>query len=123
METFTIFGSETTPTALDIPPGPPITVFENFTTNYNKTVIRFSYNPVFAAFVTLTIRTFNSTTPLIITLTPGETKTFLIEDVQSITFSNSDGNARLDPLFIQQTTCICCDNSNSYYYEFSGDNY
>ncbi|MGN4730795.1 hypothetical protein ACTFR4_26975 [Bacillus cereus group sp. MYBK181-1] len=124
IETFTIFGSETTPTSLEIPPGSTITLFENFTTNHNKTLIRFSFSPVFAAFVTLTIRTFNSTTPQTITLTPGDRKTFLFEDVQSITFSNATtANASLSPLFIQQTTCICCGNSDSYYYESSGDNY
>ncbi|MES9733970.1 hypothetical protein, partial [Bacillus sp. AP50] len=104
IETFTIFGSETTPTSLEIPPGSTITLFENFTTNHNKTLIRFSFSPVFAAFVTLTIRTFNSTTPQTITLTPGDRKTFLFEDVQSITFSNATtANAELSPLFIQQT--------------------
>ncbi|OOZ85011.1 hypothetical protein [Bacillus cereus] len=124
IETFTIFGSQTTPTSLEIPPGSTITLFENFTTNHNKTLIRFSFSPVFAAFVTLTIRTFNSTTPQTITLTPGDRKTFLFEDVQSITFSNATtANASLSPLFIQQTTCICCGNSDSYYYESSGDNY
>lgn len=124
IETFTIFGSETTPTSLEILPGSTITLFENFTTNHNKTLIRFSFSPVFAAFVTLTIRTFNSTTPQTITLTPGDRKTFLFEDVQSITFSNATtANAELSPLFIQQTTCICCGNSDSYYYESSGDNY
>lgn len=124
IETFTIFGSETTPTSLEIPPGSTITLFENFTNNHNKTLIRFSFSPVFAAFVTLTIRTFNSTTPQTITLTPGDRKTFLFEDVQSITFSNATtANASLSPLFIQQTTCICCGNSDSYYYESSGDNY
>lgn len=124
IETFTIFGSETTPTSLEIPPGSTITLFENFTTNHNKTLIRFSFSPVFAAFVTLTIRTFNSTTPQTITLTPGDRKTFLFEDVRSITFSNATtANAELNPLFIQQTTCICCGNSDSYYYESSGDNY
>ncbi|MHA4260300.1 hypothetical protein LS996_28845 (plasmid) [Bacillus cereus] len=124
IETFTIFGSETTPTSLEIPPGSTITLFENFTTNHNKTLIRFSFSPVFAAFVTLTIRTFNATTPQTITLTPGDRKTFLFEDVQSITFSNATtANASLSPLFIQQTTCICCGNSDSYYYESSGDNY
>ncbi|OUB49575.1 MULTISPECIES: hypothetical protein [Bacillus] len=124
IETFTIFGSETTPTSLEIPPGSTITLFENFTTNHNKTLIRFSFSPVFAAFVTLTIRTFNSTTPQTITLTPGDRKTFLFEDVQSITFSNATtANASLSPLFIQQTTCICCVNSDSYYFESSGDNY
>lgn len=124
IETFTIFGSETTPTSLEIPPGSTITLFENFTTNHNKTLIRFSFSPVFAAFVTLTIRTFNSTTPQTITLTPGDRKTFLFEDVQSITFSNATtAKAELSPLFIQQTTCICCGNSDSYYYESSGDNY
>ncbi|MFL1662126.1 hypothetical protein, partial [Bacillus cereus] len=105
IETFTIFGSETTPTSLEIPPGSTITLFENFTTNHNKTLIRFNFSPVFAAFVTLTIRTFNSTTPQTITLTPGDRKTFLFEDVQSITFSNATtANAELSPLFIQQTT-------------------
>ncbi|MFB5690260.1 hypothetical protein [Bacillus cereus] len=124
IETFTIFGSETTPTSLEIPPGSTITLFENFTNNHNKTLIRFSFSPVFAAFVTLTIRTFNSTTPQTITLTPGDRKTFLFEDVQSITFSNATtANASLSPLFIQQTTCICCGNLDSYYYESSGDNY
>ncbi|EHL65985.1 hypothetical protein HMPREF1014_05423 [Bacillus sp. 7_6_55CFAA_CT2] len=124
IETFTIFGSETTPTSLEIPPGSTITLFENFTTNHNKTLIRFSFSPVFAAFVTLTIRTFNSTTPQTITLTPGDRKTFLFEDVRSITFSNATtASAELSPLFIQQTTCICCGNSDSYYYESSGDNY
>ncbi|HGO9417009.1 hypothetical protein P4K54_24405 [Bacillus cereus] len=124
IETFTIFGSETTPTSLEIPPGSTITLFENFTTNHNKTLIRFSFSPVFAAFVTLTIRTFNSTTPQTITLTPGDRKTFLFEDVQSITFSNATtANAELSPLFIQQTTCICCGESNSYYYESSDYGY
>ncbi|WP_242245494.1 hypothetical protein [Bacillus cereus group sp. BfR-BA-01330] len=124
IETFTIFGSETTPTSLEIPPGSTITLFENFTTNHNKTLIRFNFSPVFAAFVTLTIRTFNSTTPQTITLTPGDRKTFLFEDVQSITFSNATtANASLSPLFIQQTTCICCGESNSYYYESSDYGY
>ncbi|WP_242292935.1 hypothetical protein [Bacillus cereus group sp. BfR-BA-01441] len=124
IETFTIFGSETTPTSLEIPPGSTITLFENFTTNHNKTLIRFSFSPVFAAFVTLTIRTFNSTTPQTITLTPGDRKTFLFEDVQSITFSNATtANASLSPLFVQQTTCICCNESNSYYYESSDYDY
>ncbi|MGR2746406.1 hypothetical protein [Bacillus sp. N6] len=124
IETFTIFGSETTPTSLEIPPGSTITLFENFTNNHNKTLIRFSFSPVFAAFVTLTIRTFNSTTPQTITLTPGDRKTFLFEDVQSITFSNATtANAELSPLFIQQTICICCGESNSYYYESSDYGY
>ncbi len=73
-----MFGSETNPTSLEIPPNSTITLFENFTTNHTKTLIRFSFSFVFAAFVTLTIRTFKSTTPQTIRLTPGRYKDFLI---------------------------------------------
>ncbi len=72
-----MFGSETNPTSLEIPFNSTITLFENFTTNHNKTLIRFSFSPIFAAFVTLTSRTFNFTTPQTIRLTPEDIRTFL----------------------------------------------
>lgn len=73
-----MFGLETNPTSLEIPPNSTITLFENFTTNHNKTLIRFSISPIFAALVTLTSRTFNFTTPQTIRLTPERYKDFLI---------------------------------------------
>lgn len=73
-----MFGSETNPTSLEIPFNSTITLFENFTTNHTKTLICFSFSFVFAAFVTLTSRTFNFTTPQTIRLTPGRYKDFLI---------------------------------------------
>lgn len=43
---------------------------------------------------------------------------------QSITVSNATtANASPSPLFIQQTTYICCDESNSYYCEDSDYGY
>ncbi|PFN22319.1 hypothetical protein [Bacillus cereus] len=125
IQNYTIFGTGNTPQDLDITTGIPRTVFENFTKNHNKTLIKFSFSPAFATTIRLTIARLNHRSPLTFTLTPGDIKTFLVEDVESITFSDTVAPSTLN-LLIQQTNCICCSNSNndeSYYYNSCNDAY
>ncbi|WP_082188363.1 hypothetical protein, partial [Bacillus cereus] len=111
LQNFTIFGSSTIPTAFTVPASSSVTVFENFTCNHNKTLIQFVYSATSAAPVTLTVSSFNSRNPVLLTLTPGDARTILLEDVQNVVFSNpSPTAATFDSLFIQQTTCICCND-------------
>ncbi|WP_144613241.1 hypothetical protein [Bacillus cereus] len=125
IETYTIFGTGDTPQDLDITTGVPRTVFENFTKNHNKTLIKLSFSLAFATTVRLTIARLNHRSPLTLTLTQGDIKTFLVEDVESITFSDTSAPATLN-LLIQQTNCICCSSINddeSYYYNGCNDKY
>ncbi|WP_459503190.1 hypothetical protein [Bacillus sp. C1] len=110
IKTYTIFGSGNTPVNLEIIRATSQTIFENFTDNHNKTLIKLSYVNTSFAPIELIIQTRQSRTPLTIILTPGNIKTFLVEDVEKITFTNSDEVDATISLLIQQTNCICCND-------------
>lgn len=103
---------------LNITTGVPRTVFENSTKNHNKTIIKLSFSAAFATTVRLHHRS-----PLTITLTQGDIRTFLVEDMESITFSDTVAPATLN-LLIQQTNCICCSSSSTddESYDYNGCN-
>ncbi|HDR7317523.1 exosporium protein D [Bacillus toyonensis] len=129
IETHSIAGSNTTPTensplTIIVPPGASRRVFEDFTNNHNKTLIQISV-PSDVSSIEVTIRTRRSSTPIIATLVPDETRVFQVEDFQSLTLTNNTEILDFIDILIQKTFCICCNDKNDscdeYYRDYECD--
>ncbi|HHT7240281.1 MULTISPECIES: exosporium protein D [Bacillus] len=129
IETHTIAGSGTTSTGnvpLDIivPPNTSRAVFEDLTSNHNKTLLQISV-PNDSGPIEVTIRTRSSSIPIIATIVPNEIRIFQVEDFQILTLTNNSDTFDFIDIFIQKTFCICCNDQNNpcdeCYHEYDHD--
>jgi len=117
IETHTIAGSGppstgNVPLDIIVPPNTSRAVFEDFTSNHNKTLLQVSV-PNDSGSIEVTIRTRGSSRPIIATIVPNEIRIFQVEDFQSLTLTNNSDAFDFIDIFIQKTFCICCNDQNN----------
>ncbi|PFB71599.1 exosporium protein D [Bacillus anthracis] len=117
IETHTIAASGTPstgniPLTIIVPPNTSRTVFEDFTSNHNKTLLQISV-PNDSSSIEVTIRTRGSSRPISATIVPNEIRIFQVEDFQNLTLTNNSDILDFIDIFIQKTFCICCNDQSN----------
>jgi hypothetical protein len=95
--------------------GETIEVFRDFTGNHNKTLIQLEGSFVLGATIEVTIEMKGSSEPIVISVPPNVSKALQVENVESITVSNSNpvSNGGID-IYFEKTFCICCQAKNKF---------